>query len=97
MTELLIQNERDRGSANDKYFDTDELVKTLETIDVQDMITEFTDTNTITINSNDFAQKNPDLIIDGYKDPENIEIKVTEYAPKVFRSIRQQILSESKL
>ena len=40
------------------------------------MVPEFSDSNTIIVHSNDFAKSNPDLIIDGYDDPENMEIKV---------------------
>ena len=96
MTELLSQNVKSKDETKNDYFDTTELDKTITTVDMQDLIPEFNDSKTILIHSNDFADKNPQYVINGYHDPQNTEIKVTEYAPKVFRKIRKEIITESK-
>ena len=98
MTELLSQNLKSEEKKQDSYFDTTELDKTIKTVDnMQDMIPEFNDSKTVLIHSNDFADNNPSFCIDGYHDPQNTEIKVTEYAPKIFRKIRKEIISEKNL
>lgn len=61
------------------------------------MITEFTEVNTVMVHSNDFAKTHPEFIIKGYDDPTNIEIEVREYAPKIFRTIRKDLLTEDQL
>lgn len=44
-----------------------------------------------------FAREHPDLIIDGYVKMNDIDTKVWEYAPTIFRNIRKGKITENQL
>ena len=50
--------------------------------------------NEITINADDFVKKHPYLSVDVFDVTKNDKIIVTEFAPKLFRKIRDGIVTE---
>ena len=53
--------------------------------------------STFQVKSLEFAQKHPEFCIEGYTETDDHRITITEYAPKIFRKIRQGRLSEKQL
>ena len=49
------------------------------------------------MNANKFLRKNPEIAINSFRISDLENIVVTEYAPAIFKQIRQNIISEKDL
>jgi hypothetical protein len=53
--------------------------------------------NKYTLQTTDFEEKNPGMVIEDFKMDSSSTISIVEYSPKIFRSIRQDIISSEDI
>lgn len=49
------------------------------------------------VDAQEFATKHPDYIIDGYHQAEQPVVKIVEYAPQLFKKIRNGRITEEQM
>ena len=99
MTNLFADNMKllDKDLEGSQYYQKSKINDALGVIDVQDLVEEFNQINESEMQSSEFAEKYKEFAIEGYNDDTKCSIKVSEYAPKIFRSLRQGRITEQQL